>query len=192
MKSAIRVRFLVVLLTVCLGSAAQADQSTWDTMAQPGVHALVRHALAPGMGDPANFQVDDCTTQRILDSRGRQQATQIGEALRQQGIRFDQVLSSQWCRCLETAELMKMGSVQVEPMLNSFFSRPGKSKAQTSALRAFLSSLPSDSKTLLVTHQVNITALTGIFPRSGEMVLVALSPDNNQLEVVGRLMPAPL
>ncbi|AEF56465.1 histidine phosphatase family protein [Marinomonas posidonica] len=183
------IRHFVIALAVCLCSVVQAEQSIRDKLVQPGVHVLMRHALAPGMGDPSNFQLEDCTTQRILNHTGRQQATQIGQLLRDQGVSFNQVFSSQWCRCLKTAQLMAMGKVQPAPMLNSFFRDPSTAKSQTQDLRELLNSLPQHEKALLVTHQVNITALTGIFPRSGEMILVAVSGNSRSLKVIGRFLP---
>jgi hypothetical protein len=85
---------------------------------------MIRHANAPGSGDPANFKIDDCATQRNLDERGRAQARAIGEVLRHHGIAKVRLYSSQWCRCLETARLMNLGDVQPLPALNSFFGRP--------------------------------------------------------------------
>ena len=73
---------------------------------------MLRHALAPGFGDPSNFQLRDCSTQRILDEVGREQSRQIGNAFRKAGLRFEGVYSSQWCRCLETAKLINMGKVK--------------------------------------------------------------------------------
>ena len=82
---------------------------------------MLCHALAPCFGDPSNFQLRDCSTQRILDEVGREQSRQIGNAFRNAGLRFEGVYSSQWCRCLETAQLINMGKVQELKGLNSFF-----------------------------------------------------------------------
>lgn len=87
-----------------------------------GRHILmIRHALAPGTGDPANFKIGDCSTQRNLDVRGREQARDIGNWLRSNGITSARMYSSQWCRCLETAGLIDLGPVEELPALNSFF-----------------------------------------------------------------------
>jgi len=188
MHSLIRIRRWMFVALVFFCSGLQAEQTITDSLLKPGVHVLMRHALAPGTGDPSHFRVEDCSTQRLLNDTGREQARQIGQTLRDQGVGFDHVFSSQWCRCLETAQLMAMGNVQPEPMLNSFFADRSTAESQTQALRQKLISLLPQEKALFVTHQVNITALTGIFPRSGEMILIAVSPQQT-IEVIGRYLP---
>ena len=109
----------VALLFIFMPCLVQAND--WDAFDEPGAIAIMRHALAPGTGDPANLTIGDCSTQRNLDDRGRDQARAIGSALRERGIVFDVVLSSQWCRTLETAKLLGLGTVVDAPALNSFF-----------------------------------------------------------------------
>ena len=113
-------RWIVAILFLLPASVAAND---WDALTEPGAFAIMRHALAPGTGDPADFRLDDCTTQRNLDARGREQARAIGAAFRDRGITFDVVLTSQWCRTRETAELLGLGEVVEAPALNSFFQR---------------------------------------------------------------------
>ncbi|MCA1242752.1 histidine phosphatase family protein [Stappia stellulata] len=153
------------------GERATASEAAWTALARPGAVAVMRHALAPGTGDPAEFTLGDCSTQRNLDARGRAQAETIGEALRARGISFDQVLTSQWCRCRETATLLAMGQVDAFPALNSFFQQRAQREPQTRDTLAYLRALPEEDSVLLVTHQVNITALTGVYPSSGEIVV---------------------
>ncbi|PWC86035.1 phosphoglycerate mutase [Azospirillum sp. Sp 7] len=138
-----------------------------------GLIVLMRHAEAPGVGDPPNFQIRDCATQRNLDANGREQARQVGDRLRSLAVGEATVYSSQWCRCLETARLLAVGPVQELPALNSFFERREEQDAQIASLRRFLAGLHSDgAPVVLVTHQVIVTALTGVFPASGESVLL--------------------
>ena len=94
--------FLTLLLTLF---ALPVLANDWDALREPGAVAIMRHALAPGGGDPAGFDVTDCATQRNLDDRGRDQARAIGAALRERGFTFGRVLTSQWCRCRDTATL---------------------------------------------------------------------------------------
>ena len=188
MQSSTQIRHWVLVVLVCVCSGLQAEPAITESLSKPGVHVLMRHALAPGTGDPSYFRIDDCSTQRLLNDTGREQARQIGQTLRDQGVGFDDVFSSQWCRCLETAQLLAMGNVQPDPMLNSFFADRSSAESQTQALRQKLISLPAQAKALFVTHQVNITALTGVFPRSGEMILIAVSPQQT-IEVIGRYLP---
>lgn len=150
----------------------------------------MRHALAPGTGDPAGFEVGDCSTQRNLDERGRAQARAIGEAFRTNGIAVDRVLSSQWCRCLDTAALLDLGPVEDLPSLNSFFGGQGSRDQQTAATRAFLADLAEGERAVLVTHQVNITALTGAYPSSGEVFVLDVQ-ESGEVEITGRILIGP-
>lgn len=147
-----------------------------ESLPQQGHAILLRHALAPGTGDPSNFTLNDCSTQRNLNSRGRDQSRAIGAWLREQGAAQVQVYSSQWCRCLETAELLGMGAVRELPALNSFFQRRQDRGPNLRALGEFFAIQPLDGDLIvLVTHQVTVTAQTGIFPSSGEGVLLKLN-----------------
>ena len=174
---------------LCLPHAAAASDEAWQIWQSDGVHALMRHAIAPGTGDPANFTLGDCTTQRNLDDTGRQQARQTGDRIREMGIELTSILTSQWCRCVDTARLLDLSPVTEEPALNSFFRNRSTEAVQTAEIKAKLASLQGNAKLLLVTHQVNITALTDIFPRSGEIILFRMSDDSTELNVLVRLMP---
>ena len=149
-----------------------------------GGEQLVVEFSGSGNRTTAEFQVDDCATQRNLDERGRRQAEEIGEWLRSHGITAADVYSSQWCRCLDTAELLGLGPVEPLPALNSFFQRFEERPARVRALRAWLAEQPLDAPTVLVTHQVNISALTGRYTGSGELLVVRREQDGS-LSVVG-------
>lgn len=186
---------MTVLLT-CLLLSANTHSSTitevdaWKSLKDSKVVAIMRHAIAPGNGDPSEFALGDCTTQRNLSEQGRQQARIIGAQMKEYGISGAQIFSSQWCRCIDTATELGLGIPQALPMINSFFQDRSTAKLQTAQLRSWIrnrlkphakSSSQSKTTTLptavLVTHQVNITALTGVFPASGEIVFVALDAD---------------
>jgi phosphohistidine phosphatase SixA len=157
---------------------AVADEAAlWQALRSPGHIAVMRHALAPGGGDPDAFQLRDCTTQRNLSDGGRAQAKRIGARLRANGVAAAQVYSSQWCRCLETARLLGSGAITELPALNSFFQSMDRREDQTIALKEWIKEQPLTIPTILVTHQVNITALTGIFPASGEIVVLRRAKD---------------
>jgi len=183
-----------VLLTFLLAlgylrgeSFAKMDATDlWSRLAQGGAAVLIRHALAPGFSDPPTFKLGDCSTQRNLSDAGRQQARQIGAAFRQHRIAIDKVYTSEWCRCQETAELLGLGPVTPFPILNSFFETRERAKDQTEALTQFLKTIPISNVIVLVTHQVNITALTGVSPASGEAVVVEIR-NANTLRVLGAL-----
>ena len=151
---------------------------------------MMRHALAPGTGDPDNFVVDDCATQRNLSDRGRDQARRIGEVFRQNGIHSATVWSSAWCRCLETARLLELGAVSQVDAVNSFFRQRHLGEQQTNALRRLLRERAPGEPLVLVTHQVNITALTDVFPESGEIVFFRIG-DDERIDVIGRVTTAP-
>lgn len=159
----------------------------WDALRERDTFALMRHALAPGTSDPANFRLNACETQRNLDTRGRQQARKLGAAFRDQGIEFDEVWTSQWCRTRETAQLLDVGPVVDRPALNSFFKNFSTREAQTQEVIGLLKA--SHSKVLIVSHQVNIRALTGQSTRSGEALVVRFTGDN--LEVIGSILIDP-
>lgn len=181
---------ITLALALIPPSLAWADQSAWEVAKRPGAVLLMRHALAPGTGDPANFTLDDCSTQRNLSDVGRDQARRVGEALRRRGIAVQPVLTSQWCRCRETAELLGLGQVADFAPLNSFFENRSAADRQTRETLNHLAALPDDRRPMLVTHQVNITAIAGVVPRSGEVVVVDVDGDG-QVALLGRILVDP-
>ncbi len=168
---------------------AQAAADIWAALRGGGHFALIRHALAPGNNDPPGFRLDDCSTQRNLSAEGRAQAARIGELFRANGIVQARVLSSQWCRCTETATLLGLGAVTPQPLLNSFVRDRERGLRQTQALRSWLGQQDLAQPMVLVTHQVVITALSEVFPGSGEIVVMRRLPDGG-LSVAGRLATA--
>lgn len=185
MKHVLISGFLLVLFAISPHSNA-ADNSVQPGSMDDATVLLIRHALAPGTGDPSNFQVDDCATQRNLSDEGRAQARRIGALIGKSVSRDVKIFSSQWCRCLETARLLDLGSVREQPFLNSFYQRSQNRDAQTADLRAWIKNADPTPLHILVTHQVNITALTGVYPRSGEIIAVR-STKPGDIEVVGRI-----
>lgn len=179
---------LALLMVVAGAAQARAEDAAWAALADGGHVVMMRHATAPGIGDPPGFRIDVCETQRNLSAAGREEAQAAGTRLRQRGIRIDRVLTSAWCRCRQTAEAMAVGTPEVEPALNSFFGGQGDGAAQTASARRLAAGWSGPGTLLLVTHQVNITALTGVFPASGEMVV--LRPfGGDGVAVVGRIAP---
>src|SRR5690606_2229568 len=148
--------------------------------------ALIRHAQAPGIGDPENFDLEDCKTQRNLDAAGRAQAERIGQLFRDNGSDRAAIYSSERCRCLETAALLGLGGGTQLPVINSFFRQGDMRRLQTDAAKAWIADADLERPTVLVTHQVNITALTGVYPASGEIVVVRRNA-SGPLQVVGRI-----
>lgn len=167
----------LLLASVLAWPAAHAVQPGTP---RAGDALLLRHARAPGTGDPAGMRLDDCRTQRNLDAEGQAQARRLGDALRTrlaaQGLAVQAVWASPWCRTLETARLAFPGQpVEARATWASFFSAPQREDAQTQAAQAELAAFAEGAQggvLVVVTHQVNITALTGIVPASGEGVWV--------------------
>lgn len=183
--------FFAVFLVVipCFSAfAAEANAEAWDALRQGQAILMLRHALAPGTGDPANFDINDCSTQRNLNDTGRGQARAWKPFLADHGIAEARVFSSQWCRCMDTARGMNMGEVTEWPSLNSFFGNRGDGPAQTRKTIALVNQLEAGAPVILVSHQVNTTALTGVFPSSNEGVIVAL-PLSDDPRVLARVSP---
>lgn len=154
----------MAFLAVC----AVAETLPPSELAKPGRVLMLRHANAPGTGDPANFRIDDCTTQRNLDPVGRAQSAALGRRLANAGIARARVFSSQWCRCLETARLLALGPVEPLPALNSFYPTPQERISRMARLREYLAALPpAGEPVVLVTHQFTIAELTGAGTPSG-------------------------
>ena len=167
-----------------------AADARFARLSEPGIVAILRHAFAPGTGDPATFSLDDCATQRNLDAQGREQARKIGAAIRAAGATVDRVVTSQWCRCRDTARFLDLGPVEDLPALNSFFRNRDRAGPQTAELRQFLLGLPPAETVVLVTHQVNITALTGRIPALGEVFLLEIGRDGT-ISVVDEILIGP-
>ena len=132
---------------------------------------FMRHALAPGFGDPHNFIKEDCSTQRNLNNKGRLQARLIGSYLKASDIKFSEILTSEWCRCIDTIKELNLGKWETFSGLNSFFQGHEKKVQVMNKLQKKLDTLDNSDLVLFVTHQVVITEQTGVAPSSGEMVL---------------------
>ncbi len=189
MRSAILLILLVLWASARPVPAANAAPSMWETLKEGGVVVLMRHARAPGVGDPPDFDLDDPATQRRLSDEGRAQAQAIGDLMRERSVTVEAVYHSRWDRCRETAALLGLTAPEPLPLLDSFFRTPERGPEQTWRLREFIASLDPAGVILMVTHQVNITALTDIFPAEGEMIVVR--PEADGLSLVGRLTAGP-
>ena len=163
--------FLLAILTVLATQAcSESDDILKDAIDAVDANVVfMRHAVAPGFGDPDNFSLLDCSTQRNLDARGRKQARAIGASIQKSSIRFDKILSSEWCRCKETVQLLGIGQWQTFSGLNSFFQNYADKTATLRELELKLKS-KDGGMMFLVTHQVVIRAATGALVASGELV----------------------
>lgn len=164
------------------------SQAAIEAAQHPDTILLMRHALAPGGGDPPGFRLGACSTQRNLSDAGRRQARDIGARLHAAGIRPGLVAASQWCRCTQTAQLLDLGAVTPWPSLNSFFDDATQGPGQTAQTLAQIQALGPNLRPLLVTHQVNIRGLTGQNTRSGEIIVAHNTPTGG-LQAVGAIAP---
>jgi phosphohistidine phosphatase SixA len=170
---------LTLLLTFSLTaqSAFANELLIWDQLqgkSPKGYVLLFRHSLAPGVGDPENFKLNDCSTQRNLSAEGRKDAKEIGEWLQRRQLKILRVESSRWCRAKETAQLLNLGKVALNRNLDSLFQEADATKhPQTSRVRQQIINHRNKAGLLvLVGHYVNIAALTGVGVDSGEGILV--------------------
>jgi phosphohistidine phosphatase SixA len=186
-----RREFLLGTLALGLaGSVRAEDAFLWTQLRTGGTVLLMRHAATePGLGDPAGYRLGDCGTQRNLSPRGREDAKRIGERLRREKVPIARVFSSPWCRCLDTASLA-FGQVEEWEPLSSFFDFPDREARYTESVRkriaTYASRKPAGS-VVMVTHNVNIAALTRLSVATGEIVVVR--PDGCcGLRVLGRIL----
>ena len=187
-------RTRLVIFTVLLGfggmvEVAGADDAAdaWKALRAGGHVALMRHADAPGgVGDPPGFSVDDCATQRNLSEKGRVDAEKIGSRLKGEGIAFEKILSSPWCRCIDTARLLNLGTVETEATFGNVVVLKDQRQTLTTGARALIARWTAGGNLLVVTHGANIQALIGVWLASGEIVVVKGGSD--RAEPVGRLL----
>ena len=177
---------LVVTAWLVAAPASAQDAELLAALRAGGHVGLMRHARAPGNDDPPNFSLGDCATQRNLSSGGREQARAVGLRLREAGLASVRLVSSQWCRCIDTAELLDLGPLEQVPFFNSLVSYPRESAQMTRDARDWILAQDWSALTIVVTHQVNIGALVRAYPAEGEIVVVRRAPEGT-LEVVGTI-----
>lgn len=168
-------RVIVLLLLAVLVVPASADQkAAWQALREGKAFLLMRHTTAPGTGDPEGFRLGDCSTQRNLSDKGRQEARRWGKLLVRRKVEQPRLYTSTWCRAQDTAQEMGLGAVETLSALDSFFSDPDSQAAQTVELRTAIDKVPKDRPVVMVSHQVNIKALTGVEPKNGEGLIIEL------------------
>jgi creatinine amidohydrolase/Fe(II)-dependent formamide hydrolase-like protein/phosphohistidine phosphatase SixA len=185
-------RVVLCALAISLGTqpsrAADDPGEAWAALAKGGHVVLIRHGNAPGTGDPVGVKIDDCKTQRNLDEAGREQSRALGKAFRDRGVRVARILSSPWCRCLETARLMAVGDV--EPSMALLPDREPAKPVRRLELKEIISSWRGPGTLVLVTHGFTVQALFGFIPSSAEVLVVKPQPGSNAGgDVVGRIPP---
>jgi phosphohistidine phosphatase SixA len=180
---------LTAATLLCLFSIlpAGATEAGWALMRDGGQAVLIRHAMAPGTSDSNAFSIADCATQRNLSDRGKQQAERIGALIAARAEKTERVLSSRFCRCLQTATIAFENTI-IEPFdaLDLLAADPATAETANAAVRKVIASYSGAGNLILVTHLENIKALTGISPREGEAVIVRA--EGESLRVLGRIV----
>jgi phosphohistidine phosphatase SixA len=182
---------VVVALAGAPGRAAADAESAWAALVKGGHVALIRHGNAPPGygGDPPGFKIEDCATQRNLDDAGREQARAVGEAFRTRGVRVERMVSSPWCRCLETARLMGFGPAESAWALVP--DRPGADPARLRELKALIAAWRGPGTLVLVTHALTVRPLTGFLPGQAETVVLAPGAGSGADPVLVGRIPSP-
>ena len=164
--------FIVIFISLASSVKADLNKNLFNQLKEGGKLIFIRHAYAPGSGDPNNFNLNDCSTQRNLSEEGKKQAEKIGKFFRDKKIKIDKVLSSEWCRCKETAKI-SFKNFSTNSFLNSFYSSKfAKNKdKQIDALNNYLLKFKSAKNLILVTHYVLISEVLNYGPSSGEIVV---------------------
>ena len=175
--------FIIIFISLTSPVKADLNKKLINQLEEGGKLIFIRHAYAPGSGDPDNFNLNDCSTQRNLSKEGQRQAEYIGEFFRNNKVKIDKVLSSEWCRCKETAKIA-FKNFSTNSFLNSFYSSKfAKNKdKQVKALKEYIKKFKSDKNLVLVTHYVLISEILNYGPSSGEIVV-----SNKNLNIIGSL-----
>ena len=164
--------FIIISISLTTSIKADLNKKLIEKLDEGGKIIFIRHAYAPGSGDPDNFNLNDCSTQRNLSNEGKNQAKNIGEFFKKNKIKVDKVISSEWCRCKDTSSLA-FGSFETKNFLNSFYSSKfaKNKKSQMLGLRKYIKNFKSKKNLVLVTHYVVISEALNYAPSSGEIVI---------------------
>jgi len=164
--------FLIIFISLTSTIKADLNKKLINQLEDGGKLIFIRHAYAPGSGDPDNFNLNDCSTQRNLSKEGRKQAKYIGEFFKNKKIKVDKVLSSEWCRCKETA-VIAFSNYKTESFLNSFFSNKFRKNKdlQIKNLKSYIDKWDKKKNLILITHYVVILEILDYAPSSGEIVI---------------------
>lgn len=180
-------RLVLALFLVLMPAVAQATDAGWALLRAGGHVVLLRHAMVTGNGDPAGFDIGSCATQQKLSERGKQQARKIGALFAARAAPIDRILSSRYCRALDTAGIaFEDNKAETFESLDLLSKDAAAAAAQNAAVVKQVASFSGDGNLVMVTHLENIQALTGAGAREGEAVIVGL--DGDKLRVLGRII----
>ena len=174
---------LVIFFILTNGIKADVEFQVLENLKKGGNLIFIRHAYAPGGGDPDNFKINDCSTQRNLNDLGRKQAKNIGNFFKDNKIPIDKIISSEWCRCKETAKIA-FGKYENKDFLNSFFSEKFSNNRtkQMRDLKRYIKKWKGDKNLVLITHYVVISEALKYASSSGEIVI-----SNTSLKKIGNI-----
>ena len=174
---------LIIFITLTNGIKADSENQILDILKKGGNLIFIRHAYAPGGGDPDNFDINDCSTQRNLSNEGKEQSKKIGKFFEENKIPISLVISSEWCRCKETANIA-FKNYETKNFLNSFYSEKfaKNKKNQIDNLEEYIINWNSDKNLVMITHYVLISEVLNYTPRSGEIVIA-----NKNFKKIGNL-----
>tara|TARA_B110000003_G_scaffold240276_1_gene246808 strand:+ start:18 stop:575 length:558 start_codon:yes stop_codon:yes gene_type:complete len=163
---------LIIIITINSPIKADSKQNLIKELKQGGKLIFIRHAYAPGGGDPNNFDINDCNTQRNLSDSGREQANKIGSFFKSNNILINKVHSSEWCRCKETA-LIAFNEFETKSFLNSFFSSKFSQNKdlQMKQLNRFIKNWDGKKNLVFITHYVVIYESLNYASSSGEIII---------------------
>lgn len=180
-------RFVLIMVAALVAAPAAATEAGWALLREGGHVVLLRHAMAGRGADPASAGANDCSTQRGLTERGREQADRLGVLVSVRGAPTEKVLTSRYCRCVETARYAFDDlTPEVFEALDPLSAVPDDAKAQLAAIMERVKSFTGPGNLIMITHLENIEALTGVSPREGEAVIVDI--DGERLKVLGRVI----
>ena len=164
--------FLLILLSFNISVKANSNNKLQTLLKEGGKLVFIRHAVAPGRGDPVNFDILRCETQRNLSKEGIAQSINIGKFFSENNLKIDKVLSSEWCRCKQTAKYA-FNRYKTKKFLNSFFNPKfsDNKNNQINELKKYINEWSSDKNLVLVTHYVTIQEVLNIAPSSGEIII---------------------
>ena len=176
-------RILLILIFFIIPNVSFSDESLINSLKDGKKIIFIRHALAPGNGDPENFDLNDCSTQRNLNQRGIEQSKFIGNIFYKNQIKIENVYSSEWCRCIDTAKFA-FKNYQTFSALNSFYDMrfEANEEKQINQLKEFINQWNGDENIIFVTHFVVISSMLNIGTSSGEIVIT----DKN-LNIIGSI-----
>ena len=172
--------FLIVFFPIKLS----ASDKLINQLKEGGKIVMIRHAYAPGSGDPENFLINDCSTQRNLSKKGIMQSKKIGNFFKENKIPIDIVLSSEWCRCKDTA-LHAFKNFETSTFLNSFYDIrfQDNKKAQMAKLKDYIKKWNGKKNLIFITHYVVINEILNVSPSSGEIII-----SDNEFNVIGNFI----